>query len=257
MSAQPRTTHRAPASAPCPVEEATVRIGGSFALPAVLRKLGADPDTLLDEAGIHPRLFDDADNRIAFAARGRLLDHRAARTGCPHFGLLVGESGDLHDLGLVGLFVKYSPDVATALRSLARYLHLHIRGAATTLVVQGGSATLAYRAGLLATLGSGPDEIVIGAVTYVVLDATPTGRPADIAFVVEEDYQGQGVAGKLMATATDVARGRGVARFEAEVLSGNAAMLSVFRRCGLPMTTSRDGGVIHVALDLTAGAAQS
>jgi len=36
MSAQPRTTDRAPAFAPCPAEEATVRIGGSFALPAVL-----------------------------------------------------------------------------------------------------------------------------------------------------------------------------------------------------------------------------
>ena len=77
---------------------------------------------------------------------------------------------------------------------------------------------------MLATLGSGPDEIVIGAVSYAVLDATPRGRAADIAFIVEEDYQGQGLAGKLLATIIEVARGRGIARFEADVLAGK-------RRC--------------------------
>ena len=109
--------------------------------------------------------------------------------------------------------------------------------------------------GLVATLGTAPDEIVIGAATYVVLDPTPDGRAADIAFVVEEDYQGQGVAGSLLATAIDVARERGIVRFEADVLAGNVAMLAVFRRCGLPLATSREGGAIHVALELTAGAA--
>ena len=109
---------------------------------------------------------------------------------------------------------------------------------------------------LLATLGSGPDEIVIGAVSYAVLDATPAGRSADIAFIVEEDYQGQGLAGKLLATIIEVARGRGIARFEADVLAGNTAMLTVFRRSGLPFSTSREGGVIHFVLDLAAGPAQ-
>ncbi len=47
-------------------------------------------------------------------------------------------------LGLVGLLVKYSPDVGTALRSLVRYLHLHVRGAATTLTVDGELAMLGY-----------------------------------------------------------------------------------------------------------------
>ncbi len=42
----------------------------------------------------------------------------------------------------MGLLVKYSPDVGTALRSLARYLYLHVRGATTTLAVDDGLATL-------------------------------------------------------------------------------------------------------------------
>jgi len=109
--------------------------------------------------------------------------------------------------------------------------------------------------GLVATLGSGPDEVVIGVVSYVVLDATPAGRAADIAFVVEEDYRGQGLAGKLLTTAIEVARGHGISRFVADVLVANPAMLKVFRRSGLPMTTAREGGVIHFELDLTPGAA--
>ncbi len=73
-----------------------------------------------------------------------MLAHCVARTGCRHLGLLVGEQGGLHSLGLVGLLVKFSPDVETALRSLVRYLHLHVRGAVTTLAVEGELAELRY-----------------------------------------------------------------------------------------------------------------
>ena len=47
-----------------------------------------------------------------------------------------------------------------------------------------------------------------------------------------------------------IARGQGIARFEAEVLAGNAAMLSVFESSGLPMTKTQEDGVVSVELDL-------
>jgi AraC-like DNA-binding protein len=124
--------------------EATLRIGATIALPSVLRALGADPAALLAEAGFDPALFDDPDNLVSLAARGRLLNHCVARTGCQHLGLLIGQQGGLQSLGLTGLLVKYSPDVGTALRSLERYLHLHVRGASTTLAVVGHTAMLSY-----------------------------------------------------------------------------------------------------------------
>ncbi len=132
-----RTARRRP-------EEATLRIGATMALPAVLRSLGAIPAEILKEAGFDLKLFDDPENQISYAARGRLVSHCVARTGCQHFGLLVGQQGGLHSLGLMGLLVKYSPDVGTALRSLVRYLHLHVRGARTTLAAGGNSAMLSY-----------------------------------------------------------------------------------------------------------------
>jgi hypothetical protein len=98
----------------------------------------------LAEAGFDLNLFANPDNRISFAARGRLLSHCVATTGCQHLGLLIGHQGGLSSFGLTGLLVKYSPDVGTALRSLVLYLHLHVRGAATTLVVDDNMAMLSY-----------------------------------------------------------------------------------------------------------------
>ena len=103
---------------------------------------------------------------------------------------------------------------------------------------------------LVATLGSGADETVIAAAVCVVLETTGPDRAAEVAFTVEEDYQRQGLASKLLATITGIARSRGISRLEADVLAGNVAMLSVFTRSGLPMTTSRSGDVIHIVLDL-------
>jgi hypothetical protein len=121
-----------------PATEAIVRIGGALAIPPVLRSLGADPAEVPAESGFDLKLFDDPDNRVSFAARNRLMGHCAARTACPHFGLLAGQQGGLHSLGPVGSLVKCSADVRTALRSLVRYMPLHVRGAVTTLAIGDG-----------------------------------------------------------------------------------------------------------------------
>ena len=115
-----------------------------MAIPQVLRSLGVDPAPLLAELGLAPDLFDNADKLMSYANRGQLLARCVDTTGCPHFGLLVGQHGGLGSLGLVGLLVKYSPDVGTALQSLVRYLHLHVRGATSSLEVRAELALLSY-----------------------------------------------------------------------------------------------------------------
>jgi GNAT superfamily N-acetyltransferase len=103
---------------------------------------------------------------------------------------------------------------------------------------------------LLATIGSGDAEIVIGGASYAVLDADPADRSAEIAFTVEEDYQRLGLAGLLMRHIVRIARAAGLSSLQAEVLAHNAAMLAVFRRSGLPMATRVEGGVVHARLSL-------
>ena len=103
---------------------------------------------------------------------------------------------------------------------------------------------------LAATVGTGADETVIGGASYVVLPPVDGARAAEVAFTIEEDYQGQGLAGKLMAMLAAIARQHGIDRLEADVLAGNAPMLAVFERSGLPLTKTREGGVTHVVMNL-------
>src|SRR5437899_6060131 len=76
-----------------------------------------------------------------------------------------------------------------------------------------------HEVALIVTLGAGADEIVIGSGRYVVGAAEGT-RSAEIAFVVEEDYHGLGIAGRLLKHLGGIARAGGIAAFEATVLAG-------------------------------------
>jgi AraC-like DNA-binding protein len=139
-----------------------LRIGVTQGLPNVLQSLGFSPREVLSEAGFDLALFDDPDNTISYTARGRLMSHCLAKTQCPHFGLLVGQHAGLNSLGLVGLLVKYSADVQTALYNLVRYFHLHVRGAAISLEVAGGVAILGYQ--ILQSGTQANDQVGDGAV---------------------------------------------------------------------------------------------
>jgi len=103
---------------------------------------------------------------------------------------------------------------------------------------------------LVVTLGAGADEIVIGSGRCFVSGSEGGERAAEVAFVVEEDYQGRGIAGCLLRHLATIARGMGVATLEADILAENKSMLAVFARSGLPMEKRRDGGTVHVALSL-------
>lgn len=101
---------------------------------------------------------------------------------------------------------------------------------------------------LVVTVGHAPDEVVVGGGRYVVTD--PAARAAEVAFMVEEDFHGRGIAGRLLRHLATIAHERGIATLEAEVLAGNRAMLAVFARSGLPMTTRPEDGIVHVTLAL-------
>ena len=105
--------------------------------------------------------------------------------------------------------------------------------------------------GLVVTTIEAGKEIIIGGGRYLLLTALPgTRSSAEVAFTVEEDYQGEGLAGRLFGHLADIARAKGVSSFEAEVLPQNKAMLAVFERTGLPMTKQHIDGLIHLSLSL-------
>lgn len=62
-------------------------------------------------------------------------------TGCPHFGLLAGQSINLHSLGPTGRLASTASRVGEALHDLTTYFVLHESGGVTHLAVSNGTAT--------------------------------------------------------------------------------------------------------------------
>lgn len=100
---------------------------------------------------------------------------------------------------------------------------------------------------LVATIMEGGREIIIGSGSY---SRTAPGS-AEVAFLVEEDYHGQGMARRLLWHLGGIARERGIKRFEAEVLPRNQAMRRVFSASGWPLTLQFEDDVVHITLNLT------
>lgn len=103
---------------------------------------------------------------------------------------------------------------------------------------------------LVVTVGEGENEVIIGGGRYVLMLTPDALRSAEVAFMVEEDFHGQGIAGRLLRHLAGIAREKGVNRFHAEVLPGNNAMLAVFSRSGFPLERRLEDGTVHIALSL-------
>ena len=120
------------------------RVGPIAAIPQVLHEFGVDVTEVAVNVGIDHDLFDNLDNTIPFSLMGRLFRACVVRSGCPHFGLLVGARSTVSSMGIVSQLMQHAPDVGTALRNLVLYLQLHDRGAVPSLEVEDGTVLLGY-----------------------------------------------------------------------------------------------------------------
>jgi AraC-like DNA-binding protein len=109
-----------------------------------MEEMGLAPWPLFAEVGVDRAVFDSPENVIAFPVLGRLLTLCAARSGCPHLGLLIGERAGIDVLGVVGRLAIRAADLGSALRSIVLYLHLHDRGGVPGLSVSSDRAAFGY-----------------------------------------------------------------------------------------------------------------
>ncbi|HEV8247996.1 MAG TPA: GNAT family N-acetyltransferase, partial [Polyangiaceae bacterium] len=77
-------------------------------------------------------------------------------------------------------------------------------------------------------------------------DVEPSTGLADVAFVVKDTWQHRGIGTLLLRKMAEVARSRGLSGLSADVLSSNAPMRALFTKCELPISTHRDGEVLHL-----------
>lgn len=69
---------------------------------------------------------------------------------------------------------------------------------------------------------------------------------AEVAFVVEDDYQHQGIGTLLADELARAARVQGIRVFVADTLAENVAMLAMFHATGFPVETHFEEGVVKV-----------
>lgn len=89
----------------------------------------------------------------------------------------------------------------------------------------------------------------IVAIAQYFLD--PNTGSAEVAFVVQDEWQQKGMGTLLLDYLSQIARKRGVKKFYAKVLPVNKAMLSVFYNSGYKINTEFDGEVYSISYDLT------
>jgi RimJ/RimL family protein N-acetyltransferase len=80
----------------------------------------------------------------------------------------------------------------------------------------------------------------------------PGTDEAEVAFVVQDDFQGRGLGTMLLQQLARVARRQGIRRFRADTFSDNGRMLRVFRDSGFARRYSRSSDVVEVVLDIAA-----
>lgn len=144
---------------------ALLRVAPLLAVPSMLAAAGVDPGELLAGFDLTTAYLDDPENVIPLATAGAILDRSAERTGCPHFGLVVGQRWGISVLGTVGYLAQSAPDVRTALQELTRYLHVHDAGAVATFAVDGAFASFGY---VIVVDGIEGAEQILDAATVII-----------------------------------------------------------------------------------------
>jgi len=94
-------------------------------------------------------------------------------------------------------------------------------------------------------------EMIVAVGRYALNKST---NAAEVAFIVRDDWQGQGLGISMFHQLIEIARKRGIVKFTAEVLHDNARMLHIFHKCAPNTITSvLESGVYHLSFSIKPG----
>jgi GNAT superfamily N-acetyltransferase len=101
---------------------------------------------------------------------------------------------------------------------------------------------------LVATFGTAPERPIIGVARYIVIENHPDR--AEVGFAVLDQFQGRGIGSLLLRHLAIIARLKGIAEFQADVLAHNSQMIEVFEHSGLPVRHQTIIGATRLIIDL-------
>ncbi|WP_108513422.1 GNAT family N-acetyltransferase [Bradyrhizobium algeriense] len=99
---------------------------------------------------------------------------------------------------------------------------------------------------IVAEIAEDGHPVITGGGRYIVVQS----GQAEIAFVVVDAYQGQGIGTILMRHLAVLARDAGLEELVAEVLPENTAMLKLFKKFGFRPDSKGSPQVVHLTLQL-------
>ncbi len=105
---------------------------------------------------------------------------------------------------------------------------------------------------LLALTVEENDSKVIGLGNYI---SVGNGRTAEVAFLIEDKYQGRGIGTLLLERLAGLAAANGFIELEAEVLPDNQPMMNVFKSSGFEKHRVWDSDTVHIELPVNGASA--
>ncbi len=108
------------------------------------------------------------------------------------------------------------------------------------------------RASLLAFLGGDEHGKLIGIGNYTSLAVR---NAAEVSFLVDDKYHGKGIGTLLLERLAGIAAANGFVEFEAEMLTANDKMMTVFRDVGFEVIQAIGGSTVHIEFPVSGNAA--
>jgi ribosomal protein S18 acetylase RimI-like enzyme len=158
---------------------------------------------------------------------------------------------DGRELEIRGLRPEDQADMLAAIgrtgtQSLQRRFFVSKRGFSDREIAFFMNIDFVNHVALVAPVAENGERIIAGGGRYIVVEP---GR-AEVAFLVVDGYQGQGIGSALTRHLVDLARQAGLKQLVADVLPENTAMLKLFKRLGFTPGPRREPQVIHLVLPL-------
>jgi AraC-like DNA-binding protein len=100
------------------------------------RSLGLDPYRIIAACGLPAACLADPDTKVPLASVIRLLEQSASASGKLDFGLRLGESRTLANVGALALLIREQSSIRKALDALAGYIFLHSEALVVRIIQQ-------------------------------------------------------------------------------------------------------------------------
>jgi GNAT superfamily N-acetyltransferase len=103
---------------------------------------------------------------------------------------------------------------------------------------------------LVAVLQQDGRDRIVAEGRFIRSGQAGTMQKAEVAFLVDDVFQGRGITTILLRHLIAIAREMGITLLEAEVLRSNQPMLKILARSGFPVTTTVTRDFVHAVMDL-------